>query len=139
MEGLVMDAYSQDLRQRILQDGDGGLTTRVVATKYRVSESWVRRLKQRRRETGETRPRSSRPKSVKKALDAHRETLRRLVAEQSDATLAELQARLPVQVDRSTICRALRELKLSFKKKSSTRPSKTGRTSARSEPPGKPK
>ena len=133
-----MDAYSSDLRLRILQDCDGGMTTRVAATKYRVSESWVRRLKQRRRETGETTPRSSRPKSATKAVAAHRETLRRLVAEQPDATLGELQERLPVRVDRSTICRALQELKLSFKKKSCMRRNKTEKTFASKERPGKP-
>ena len=134
-----MDAYSNDLRLRVLQDCDAGMATRVVATKYRVSESWVRRLKQRRRETGETTPRSSRPKSATKTLDAHQETLERLVAEQPDLTLGELQERLPVRVDRSTICRALQELRLSFKKKSCMRRSKTGRTSASNARLGKPK
>lgn len=134
-----MDAYSLDLRRRILEDCDCGMTTRVAATKHRVSESWLRRLKQRRRETGETTPRSSRPKSVTKTLDAHRETLLRLVAEQADSTLSELRERLPVRVDRSTICRTLQELRLSFKKKSSTRPSKIGRTSANNGRRGKPK
>jgi transposase len=55
-----MKSYSMDLRERILRDCDGGLETRVVATKYAVSESWVRRLKQRRRETGEVAPRTGR-------------------------------------------------------------------------------
>lgn len=134
-----MDAYSQDLRLRILEDCDGGMTTRVVATKYRVSESWVRRLKQRRRETGETTPRSSRPKRVKRTLAEHAEQLRQLVRENADATLDELRAKLPVAVGRTTLWRALRELGLSFKKKSCMRPSKIGRTSARSELPGKPR
>ena len=52
---LLEDAvqpYSLDLRQRVLADCDRGLSTRVVATKYSVSESWVRRLKHRR-QTGE--------------------------------------------------------------------------------------
>jgi transposase len=134
-----MDAYSQDLRLRILEDCDGGMTTRVVATKYRVSESWVRRLKQRRRETGETTPRSSRPKTAKKTLAEHAELLRQLVRENADATLDELRARLPVAVGRTTLWRALAELKLSFKKKSFMRRSKIGRTSARNGLPGKPK
>lgn len=134
-----MDAYSADLRSRILEDCDGGMTTRVVSTKYRVSESWVRRLKQRRRETGETTPRSSRPKSVTRTLAGHAELLRQLVREHADATLDELRARLPVSVGRTTLWRALSELKLSFKKKSCTRPSKIGPTSASSESPGKPK
>ena len=51
-----MKSYSIDLRSRILEDCDSGMTTRVVATKYRVSESWVRRLSQRRRETGQIAP-----------------------------------------------------------------------------------
>ena len=55
-----MDAYSLDLRKRVLKDADAGLGTREVALKYDVSESWVRRLKQRRRESGEIAPRSSR-------------------------------------------------------------------------------
>lgn len=111
-----MDAYSRDLRSRILEDYDGGMTTRVAATKYRVSESWLRQLKQRRRETGETTPRSSRPKSAKKALAEHSELLRTLVGKQPDATLKELRAELPIAVSVTTLWRALDELKLSFKK-----------------------
>ena len=56
-----MQPYSLDLRQRVLADCEKGLTTRAVATKYRVSESWVRRLKQRRRESGEVAPRAAAP------------------------------------------------------------------------------
>ena len=134
-----MDAYSLDLRRRILEDCDGGMSTRSAATKYRVSESWIRRLKQRRRETGETTARSSRPKSAKKVLAEHRETLARLVRENADATLEELRARLPVAVSVPTIWRALEELKLSFKKKSSTPPSRTGPTSGRNGRRGGPK
>ncbi len=51
-----MHAYSLDLRTRILDDCDRGLTTRAVATKYSVSESWVRRLKQPPPRPGRTRP-----------------------------------------------------------------------------------
>ena len=57
-----MDSYSMDLRKRVLADCDAGRSTRQVAMKYRVSESWVRRLKQRRRESGEIAPRSPRNK-----------------------------------------------------------------------------
>ena len=56
-----MKLYSIDLRTRILEDCDAGVSTRVVATKYRVSDSCVRRLKQRRRETGEIAPRERAP------------------------------------------------------------------------------
>ena len=46
-----MRAYSMDLRERALLDSDAGMKAADVAAKYRVSGSWVRLLKQRRRET----------------------------------------------------------------------------------------
>ena len=52
-----MRAYSMDLRERVLHDSDAGMQAAAVAGKYRVSASWVRRLKQqRRRETRRSRP-----------------------------------------------------------------------------------
>ena len=134
-----MKAYSLDLRTRILEDCDAGLATSDVALKYRVSRSWVRRLKQRRRETGEVAPRSSRPKSVSKSLDEHLDLLTRLVEEQPDSTLEELRAKLPVTVSVPTVWRALHELKLSFKKKRFTPPSKTVPTFKKSASCGKPR
>jgi transposase len=47
-----MRAYSMDLRERVWTDCQAGMKTPVVAQKYSVSESWVRRLKQRRKATG---------------------------------------------------------------------------------------
>ena len=55
--GGPMRAYSMDLRERVLLDSDAGMKAADVAAKYRVSGSWVRLLKQRRRETGEVAPR----------------------------------------------------------------------------------
>ena len=48
-----------------------------MATKYSVSESWVRRLKQRRRQTGETAPRLPGPRRPPQ-LDAYRQRLQEL-------------------------------------------------------------
>ena len=51
-----MRAYSMDLR--VGRSGIGwGVKADDVAAKYQVSGSWVRLLKQRRRETGEVAPR----------------------------------------------------------------------------------
>jgi transposase len=49
-----MSSYSMDLRVRVLKDSDAGMLTRRVAEKYQVSPAWVRRLKQRRRETAKS-------------------------------------------------------------------------------------
>ena len=55
-----MRAYSMDLRERVLLDSDAGMKAADVAAKYRVSGSWVRLLKQRRRDMGEVAPRVQR-------------------------------------------------------------------------------
>jgi transposase len=133
-----MAAYSMDLRQRVLADCDARMETRAVATKYRVSESWVRRLKQRRRESGEIAPRPPRNK-VQPAWLPYADRLKELVQEQPDATLVELQERLGAGLSVPTLCRALRALQLTFKKKSSTRRNKTGRTSPSAVRHGKPR
>jgi transposase len=133
-----MDSYSIDLRKRVLEDCDAGGRTRQVALKYRVSESWVRRLKQRRRESGEIAPRPSRNKCQPRWLP-YANRLQELVHQQPDATLRELRDRLGVSLSVMTLCRALRSLQLTFKKKSSMRPSKTGPMLRRDVKRGKPR
>jgi transposase len=118
--------YSLDLRQRALADCDKGLTTRDVATKYSVSESWVRRLKQRRRATGEVAARAAAPRQP--TWSAYAEQLRAAIAATPDATLEELRGRLGLTVALSTLWRAVAALGLSVKKKSSGRRSRTGPT-----------
>jgi transposase len=128
-----MKPYSEDLRLRVLADCDAGMKTKAVAGKYSVSESWVRRLKQRRRETGEVAPRQQRhgpPPSWES--QAYAETLRAAYAETPDATLEEVKDRLGLAVALSTLWRACAALKLSFKKKSPEPPSKTAPTWPRS-------
>ena len=49
-------AYSMDLRERVIKDADGGLTSKELAERYHVSRAWVDALKQRRRETGSIAP-----------------------------------------------------------------------------------
>ena len=115
-----MKAYSSDLRERVLLDCDGGMETRQAAVKHRVSESWIRRLKQRRRDTGETAPRPCRNRRVAKWL-AHAQRLQELVRRQPDATLGELAIALGGELSPQTISRALQALRLTFKKSSSRR------------------
>ena len=47
-----MKAYSMEFRRDVLTACDAGGATREVAVRFCVSESWVRRIKQDRRETG---------------------------------------------------------------------------------------
>src|SRR5262245_60020254 len=124
--GLAMKAYSMDLRERVLADCDAGLGTAAVAAKYRVSASWVRRLKQRRRATGEVAPRPGGRRAP--ALDSEADRIRQAVRTTPDATLEELNARLGLAASLSTLWRALRRLGLTVKKKSSGARSRTAPT-----------
>lgn len=133
-----MRSYSVDLRTRVLEDCDQGGSTREVALKYRVSESWVRRLKQRRRENGEVAPRRAGNKHPPRWL-AHAEQLQQLVNEQPDATLRELGEQLGIKISPQTLARALRALQLTFKKKSFVPRSKTVRMSKSVVPLGRPR
>jgi transposase len=124
-----MKAYSQDLRERVVRACDEGRGTRpYVAQLFGVSTAWIRRLLQRRRETGSFAALPHGGGSAPK-MDADRcGRLVELVAEQPDATLAELRDRLQAPVHLSTVARALARLGLSVKKKSCGPPSKTAPT-----------
>jgi len=118
--------YSQDLRNRVLAACDRGMTTKHVAEVFGVCRSWVRRVKQRRREHGETTPRKQGSPGVRK-ID--REQLARLVADRPDATASQLREGLGIQCSDQGIYAALKALSLTFKKRRSMRLSKTAPTS----------
>ena len=120
-----MQAYSMDLRERALLDSDAGMKAADVAVKYRVSGSWVRLLKQRRRETGEVAPRVQRH-GRRRMLEPHLHTLAALIAEQPDRTLAELKDALGTPASLATIWRAVAALDVTVKKKT-VRPSEHDR------------
>jgi transposase len=115
-------AYSQDLRDRVMAARDRGLKTRGVADLFGVSCSWVRRVMQRKRESGETAPR---PRGGVTVVKIDLERLRALVDQQPDATTRQLHQRLGIQCSVSAVDMALRRLGLSFKKRRSMRPSRT--------------
>ena len=118
-------AYAQDLRDRVLAAYDRGMKTKQIAELFEVSSSWARRVKQRRRETGETSPR---PRGGATVIKIDLDRLAELVKQRPDATIKELHALLGVDCVESAVCMALNRLGLSFKKKRSTRRSKTART-----------
>jgi len=122
-----MKPYSMDLRQRVLADCDKGMSTAFVAAKFTVSTAWVRRLKQRRRTTGEVAPRQGRH-GPRPSWGGYAASLRDAIQQQPDATLAELRDRLRLSCALSTLWRAVASLGLSVKKKSSGPPSRTGPT-----------
>ena len=117
--------YSQDLRDRILAAYDRGMKTRAIADVFGVSRAWARRVKQRRRETGQT---SAKPVGSPGVIKVDRAKLTQLVREHPDATLEELRDRLGISCAISTICMALQALGFSRKKRRSRPRNRTART-----------
>ena len=113
--------------QRRRSDLDRGEGTRVVALHFKCSESWVRRVKQERRELGKTAPLLTRRRTPK--WEPLRERMLAIIAQRPDLTLQELKDELETDLSRSTLCVALAKLRLTLKKKSSGPPNKSGRTS----------
>ena len=132
-----MKPYSMDLRERVIAACDAGRQTKEVARSFQVSPAWVRRLKQHRRERGDIVPRNG---GGSRGRKIDRDRLAQLVAEKPDATLVELRDRLVaaggVKVTSWAICKALKELQLTFKKSRSMPPSRTGRMSPSAAPSG---
>src|SRR3954447_16392320 len=119
-----MKAYSQGLRERVVRACDaGGATRQQVAERFGVCTAWIRRLLQRRRQTGSFAAKPHAGGAVKMTPD-RRERLGVLVTEQPDATLAELHDRLAAPVHLSTIARALLRLALTLKKSPAGPPSR---------------
>jgi transposase len=117
-----MDAYSQDLRERVARACDSGeMSQPEVAEAFGVSLSFITKLLRRRRNTGSLAalPHARGPKPL---IQSPQQTyLKELVQAQPDATLAELCERLAdrasVRVSPTTMCRALAKLDLRRKKR----------------------
>lgn len=125
-----MAAYSMDFREAVARAYDRGDTSAEVADSFGCSASWVRRLVQRRRGTGSLAPLPAGNPGDRRAYDdADERTIRDLIADRPDATLAEVVAAVGKPAHPSTACRALARLGLPRKKSRRTRPSGTAPTS----------
>ena len=126
-----MEAYSKEFRRDVLAACDAGGGTREVALQFNVSESWVRRVKQERREQGKTAPKTTRER--RRCWEPYAEWLLAQLDAQPDIYLRELQAAAKEQLDWDvsdvTLSRACGALKRTRKKRPSCPPSKRAKTS----------
>ena len=124
-----MKPYSKEFRGQVLAACDRGRGTREVATYFNVSESWVRRVKQERRELNKVAPCLTRRRTPLWAPLADR--MREAIRQKPDLTLRELKAELGTDLSVQTLCTALQRLRLTVKKKCSSPQSGNGRMSRR--------
>ena len=114
-----MEPYSKEFRRDVLAACDAGGETREVALQFDVSESWVRRIKQQRRETGQVAPKTTRNR--RPTWEAWADWLKASVAATPDAYLRELKVQLKeecgIEASEALIGTACRVLKLTRKKR----------------------
>ncbi len=124
-------AFSMEFRRVVAKAYDECGSSAEVAEQFECSESWVRRLVQRRRETGSLAPRPAKLPNNNKLNEEDLERLLKLIRQTPDMTLAELAAAMDFKVSVPTIWRASKSLGVSLKKSRSLRPSKTVPTSSK--------
>jgi len=124
-----MKPYSMDLRERVVAACDAREGTREqIAERFGVSDRWIRKLLQRRRETNSLAPLPRNPGRKRALNDRQMERLGRLIQKRPDATLRELRKSLGVKISISALDRAVRALDVTLKKNRSWRRSRSERT-----------
>jgi transposase len=128
-----MEAYSQDLRDRVLRALARGERPTAIANRFEVSRVWVYQVRNRLMQTGQ---RSSLP------IGGHRQsrvagmesTLRAWLKETGDLTLAELCTRLAahgIAIKVPALWHQLDKWKLTFKKNPTRQRARSHRRASR--------
>ncbi len=90
-----MQAYSLDLRQRVVAAYENGVETILeVAERFAVSDSFIKKLLRRKRTTGNIAPVGHRGGQPKRLQEKHRKWLLKTVLATPDITLEELREQL---------------------------------------------
>jgi len=127
-----MNAYSQDLRDRVLRALERGERPAVIARRFEVSRVWVYQVRHRFEDDG---LRCSLPQGGhRRSRVAHLEPqLRGWIKAEPDLTLAQLCERLAeqgVEIKVSALWHQLNKWGLSFKKNSARQRARTRRRAA---------
>jgi transposase len=129
MHHATMNAYSEDLRKKIVEAKERGMPTTEVARAFGVGLSSVKRYVKTTREGGSLRPKSS-PGRRPKANESARSLLEADLEERPAATLAQrceyLRNAAGLRVSESTVSRLLRRLGWTRKKEQWVRANATG-------------
>lgn len=125
-------AYGSDLRQRVVEAVEGGMSTRAAARRYSIGESTAGSWHRYWRATGSFEPRRQGNQGGS-VLDAHEAFIMGLIDEAADMSLAEMAERLEaersVAVDPSTIWYFLQRRAITFKKRRRMPQSRSARMS----------
>jgi transposase len=128
-----MQAYSQDLRERVLRALARGDRPTEIARRFEVSRVWVYQVRDRERETG-VRSSFQIGGHRRSRLAEREQVLRGWISAQPDLSLAELRQRLAQQglsIKIGALWHQLNKWNLTFKKKPCTPTSESAPTCRR--------
>lgn len=111
---------SVDLRKRILEDVDAGLSAENVAAKYRVGRRTVNMLVQHRQKTGSLEPIRGR-QGRKSTLEPRKQEILQAIDRNSGLTLHALREQLSLPISLPSLWLALRKWGIRLKKSSTRR------------------
>ena len=122
-DAAAANAYSKDLRLRVLAAVDRGVPRTEIVRTFGVSLATIGRYVRRRRETGEVAPRPSpgRRPSICNSAEERRALWEQLEVNPEEATLEEhcelWERKRGVRVSVPTMCRAIRRLGWTYKQR----------------------
>lgn len=123
---------SQDLRVRVVDAVEGGMSRRAAAERFGVAPSAAVKWLRLWRETGAVTPRAQGGDKRSERIEAHADVILGYVDEAPDITLVEIAERLEAEHGQrfapSTVHRFFARRGVTFKKRPRTPPSRTGRT-----------
>ncbi|MEZ6054796.1 MAG: IS630 transposase-related protein [Planctomycetaceae bacterium] len=111
----MMKSYSVDLRTRVLEDVESGLTVEKAAAKYSVSSRVIYKWKRLQQETGSLAPRRVRSGPSPK-LDPYRAAILQAISQDPGLTLEDLRTQLKLPGCVQTLWNALHRWRIVLKK-----------------------
>jgi transposase len=117
-----------DLRQSMIDACDRGMKTKQAVEAFGVAPSWVRLLKQHKREDGDIAPRPC-GGSTRKLTEDDDAAIHDHFKDHPDTTIPELKEALDTDVSEITVWRAARRLGYRFTKSRSTPATATAKMS----------
>lgn len=107
--------YSIDLRKRVVDAYDKGMSPEKVAKLFNVSDRWIYSLLKKRKEHGTIEPLEPTGGPNLKLIK-HRESIEDFVREKPDATLNEITEALKLDVCIATVHNMLKRMGITYKK-----------------------
>lgn len=134
-KGGVMQAYSQDLRERVLRALERGERPTEIGRRLEVSREWVYMVRNRLRDSGVRHSFQIGGHRVSR-LEPLKETIHKWIAANVDLTLAEMVDRLKkrgVVIKVPALWHQLNKWGLSYKKNSARQRARAGRRAMRTQ------